>query len=853
MPGPQDSENKSLTARLGRARFRAFLSLALERLTVNVWRILTWCGLFGGLWLFQAPLLFGTAGAVMALLIFAAGFFYFLYRDISGFRWPSSPDIDRRIEQESRLRHRPLTALGDTLANPQKPQTRKLWLEAHERAMRMLDRIRAGAPRAFMASRDPYAIRLGVLLFFALGLYAAGPAWNQRIAQGLMPVHFGSGAESPDKLTLWITPPDYTGLAPIVIKGRGKGETIDIPAGSVLKISVRSGASLPHLLAGEDVNIPFNRADDGNYILETPVPAGDRLKIRQGFFVRAFWPYRIIADTPPQIALKDGIEIAQDGPIRFPIEVEDDYGVKTLTAHATLNQSMSPAPLGAPVNESRAVMSPPKTKLALRPVYDLTSHPWAGQPVYLTFTVEDGLGQKTSSEPVLMILPERPFKHPVAKSLVAVRKKLILRPVENYRELSRALEEILVRPGLYQDDKIVFLALRSAASRLFWADPPTTDDARAVIALLWDTALRIEDGEISIAARKLRDVQRKLESALDNKDTPPEEIQKLMNDLRAAMAEYFIELQREIQKRVAEGQIFPMMPPGMMAQNLDAEAIGNFLEQLEARLLSGDKKAAQDMMGQLQRLLDMMDPSMAAPLPADIQMMSDGIGELQELIKRQRALLNQTQSQAQALDSLKNTTRDFGTLLEEEENSLQDWKNRGMPPPPTPPTAQPSIVMNTSPHKTEQESLRHDLGEIMLKAGEILNEVPENMGKAEQEMRGSSAALGGNDPGASIPHQEQALQHLEQAQQKLSDQLMARLQQMTGFSLMDGGMKFDPLGRPLGGGNRNGMLPGSTIKIPDEGERKKAQEILNLLRRRSSELDRPNPELDYYKRLLKQF
>jgi hypothetical protein len=120
-------------------------------------------------------------------------------------------------------------------------------------------------------------------------------------------------------------------------------------------------------------------------------------------------------------------------------------------------------------------------------------------------------------------------------------------------------------------------------------------------------------------------------------------------------------------------------------------------------------------------------------------------------------------------------------------------------------------------------------------------------------MRGSSEALGENSPEDSIPHQEQAIKYLQQAQKDLSDQFMARLQQMTGVSRMGSGMKFDPLGRPYGGdGNRNGLF-GSPVKIPDEGERKKAQEILNLLRKRSGELDRPEEELDYYKRLLRQF
>jgi uncharacterized protein (TIGR02302 family) len=852
MLDPFDYKNKHLAARLGRTRLRTLVSLIAERLTAVGWRISTWAGFFAGLWLFQIQTLFGVSGAVSIFLLFIAGVFYFIWKDARHFHWPQAGDIDRRIEQESALRHRPLAAMQDSLANPQRSNTRRLWEEGRIRLTALLGIIRHGKPKAFMAARDPYAARLGVLLFFALGIYAAGPAWNERIYVGLTPLRFSNGAESPDRLSLWVTPPAYTGLQPLVIKGNGDGNVINIPAGSTLKITVRGGAGVPRLVVtGKDNNLAFAETDEGNFILEAPVPPGHVLNVKQGFFTRAAWPYEIVPDRPPLISVKDGVEVTHDGPMRFPLEVEDDYGVKNVIMDVTLNQSMSGSPLGEPVNESRVVMSPPETKMPIQPVYDLTAHAWAGQPVSITFSAEDGMGQKVAAEPVIMTLPERPFAHPIAKKLIEIRKRLILKPESDYKVLTQEIELLMVRPGLYLDDKTVFLALRAAASHLYWADPPSRKDAIDVVDLLWDVALRVEGGEISIAARNLRDAQRALEKALENPDTTQEEIQKLMSDLRGAMTEYFMEMAREMQKRMAEGQEFPMMSPEMMARTIDPESLANFMEQLEARMMAGDKKAAQEMMAQLQRLMDMMDPSMAAPMPEDMQMMSEGINELQQLIDRQKDLLAQTQSQSKSLENLKNEFG-FGEKLQEE-NFPDQWKMDDMPPAPETPAEPPSIVMNTSQHRTEQEALRIMLGTLMQEAGEVLDEIPENMGMAEQEMRGSSAALGENNPAGSIPHQETALEHLQQSQKQLSQQFAARMQQMIGFSMMGGGMKFDPLGRPYGGdGKRNGLF-GSPVKIPDEAERKKAQEILKLLRNRSGELERPDEELDYYKRLLRQF
>ena len=61
----------------------------------------------------------------------------------------------------------------------------------------------------------------------------------------------------------------------------------------------------------------------------------------------------------------------------------------------------------------------------------------------------------------------------------------------------------------------------------------------------------------------------------------------------------------------------------------------------------------------------------------------------------------------------------------------------------------------------------------------------------------------------------------------------------------------DPLGRQRG---RGGYLQsGDGVEIPDEAVLQRAREILNELRRRSGERHRPEIELDYFERLLRQF
>ena len=135
-----------------------------------------------------------------------------------------------------------------------------------------------------------------------------------------------------------------------------------------------------------------------------------------------------------------------------------------------------------------------------------------------------------------------------------------------------------------------------------------------------------------------------------------------------------------------------------------------------------------------------------------------------------------------------------------------------------------------------------------------LGSIPEPMGLAEQEMRGSSEALNLNRPDQSIPHQELAIEYLKQSQEQLMEQLQQRMQQMTGIAFGFAPRNLDPLGRPMGDDyDPNGDPFGSRVKIPDEAERRRVREILDLLRRRAGELNRPREEIEYYRRLLKRF
>ena len=60
----------------------------------------------------------------------------------------------------------------------------------------------------------------------------------------------------------------------------------------------------------------------------------------------------------------------------------------------------------------------------------------------------------------------------------------------------------------------------------------------------------------------------------------------------------------------------------------------------------------------------------------------------------------------------------------------------------------------------------------------------------------------------------------------------------------------DPLGRPLG---RTGTTESGETYVPDQNASERARELLNEIRRRSGDADRPQAEKDYLNRLLERF
>ena len=808
------------------------LLLLSESLACAFGRFTLLCFVFFPFWLFELPKQAGFVFEIIYAVIFALGALYFAFQDFKHFKIPSIQTIRKRLERDNNLKHRLIREKND---QPAFHTGDAYWVMHQKKVQRAIHALRSSHSQKVMYHFDRHSLRFFALVAVFAGLHYSGAQSLERLRHGMFPFQINSGAKDSLDYLITLTPPEYTGLPVTSLSHTNAGKMLAIPEGTEIEAKVFSGFQTPTLKIGNRAE-KFTPVESQNYELKTHIAPGAEIAVSQFLGVNARWPYAIIEDQPPSIALSEDntLEILERGEFRIPIMVYDDYGVHQLKTHMTLSSLISDPPYGEPITDTRSIYSPAQEAQTIYPVYDFTAHSWAGLPVTLTFTVQDGAGQ-THSVSQEIILPERHFRHPVARKLISLRKKLAWDFDGNVAPIATDLVFMLAFPEQFQNDPTVFLAIKVAGVRLH--HDPSPDNKKSVIDLLWETALHLEDDRLSRASQKLRDAQQNLENALQNEFASPEELEQHADALEEALEDYLKALMQELSERMAElqNQNMENFDPSQTSQTLNSDALQDFMKELKNAMRDGETQTAQEMLSQLQRMMDTLQPSMSAPMPQELQNMINTAQEMNQLIKQQERLLEQTQQQhrQQQADADKNENGETG---EQRESGAQDIAQSAM----------------------EQEALRQMLGQKMLEAGDFFGAIPESMGEAERAMKGAKDALDAKNPGGAIPNQQRALEQLKQAAQDLQNQFSQAMQQalQNDQGRLGMGLPFnlDPLGRPMQG-NEGGMriFPWATVDIPDEGKRHTIQDIQRILREKSGELSRPKQEREYFKRLLERF
>jgi uncharacterized protein (TIGR02302 family) len=837
---PDAASRLQLTQALQRAKY----AIAWERLWPHLARLLSVIGLFLvvswiGLWL---ALPFTARAIGLGLFVLAAlGALLPLIK----FRWPNREEGLSRLDHGTGIRHRPATALSDTLAS-QDPVALALWQAQRERTLASIKRIRAGLPSPRLAIHDPWALRALVAMLMIAAYIAAGDERSMRVAAAFD----WNGVLSPANIRVdaWVTPPRYTGKPPIILSAANKEAAVPlagplpVPAGSTLIVR-SSGGSLDVVTGGGVTEaVPAEEAPKGTNERHFTI-AGDGTVHVRAPSGQPQWKFSATPDRAPTITLAKDPERQARGALQLSYKIEDDYGVTEAQAHfAARPADAAKGDASKAAAEPRPLFDAPQFALGLpnartrngvgQTVKDLSEDPYAGADVTLTLTAKDEAGNEGHSEPFNMRLPERLFTKPLARALIEQRRILALDANRN-DEVYTALDALMIAPQLFTPETGQFLGLYSVAREL---EAARTDDAlRGVVASLWALAVTIEDGNITDVDKALRAAQEALKQALEN-GASDEEIKKLTQDLRTALDNFIRQLAEQMRSN-PQALARPLDPN---TKTMSQRDLNNMIERMERLSRSGDKDGARQMLEQLQQMLENLQ--MAQPGQSGDSDMEQAQNELQDMIRKQQQLRDKTFKQGQ--DSRRDRMR--GKQSEQSMGDLQ----------------QDQQALRDRLKQLQQELAKRGMGQKGQKGqpgqGDDAQQGDDEDGlsEAENAMSDADGRLGEGNADGAVESQQRALDGLQKGAQALADAMQGdgdgqgNSPGNQAGRQQSGANGSDPLGRPLHGREFGDDL---TVKIPGEIDVQRVRRILEELRRRLADPQRPQIELDYIERLLKDY
>jgi hypothetical protein len=433
----------------------------------------------------------------------------------------------------------------------------------------------------------------------------------------------------------------------------------------------------------------------------------------------------------------------------------------------------------------------------------LTAHVWAGLSVTVTLIARDESGQITRSKPVTIMLPERRFNEPLARAFIEQRRSLARAP-STAPYVAKGLDALSIAPERFTPDERIYLGMRTAYYIISRARGG--DELAAAQQLLWDMALKVEEGDAPLAQEELRAVQQKLMDALA-RGAPQAEIEALMAQLRAAM-------ERALKAMAEKAQGQSPFAQGAGGQIVRAQDLQSMLDRIQDLAKQGSRAAAQQLLAQLQDMLENMQMAGGGQMTGEQKSATEALEKLGQMIARQRALMDKTfREQQQALES--------------------------------------GAAKKPSGLKAEQEKLSDELSAMMKKAGP--GEMAQALRRAQDAMDDAADKLASGELGSAGENQQKAIDELRKGGEAVAKQLLQQMQAQGAIGPGQGigqGENEDPFGRPQAS---YGQSLGGSVKVPDKLDIQKAREILEELQRRAAERGRPLNELEYIDRLLRRF
>nr|WP_170461284.1 TIGR02302 family protein [Ruegeria arenilitoris] len=769
------------------------------------------------------------------------------------FRFPTRTQALVRLDET--LPGRPIQALLDDQAiGAMDEDSRALW-QAHQ--ARMAARAaQAGPvkPDLNLAARDPYALRYAALLALVVGLLF-GSFWKVGSVAQMTPGTAVAG-QGPS-WEGWVEPPRYTGLPTLYLADQS-GPTLTVPQGSRVTLrfygevgahSLTETSSLASTTTATDPDQEFVVERSGRLSIEGPAGRD--------------WGVEVIADAPPVIAVAEPATAEAGGQMKLPFSARDDYGILSGTALIELDLAavdrrhglaVAPEPRDAVTVDLPMPIAGDRSDFTEDLIEDFSEHPWAHLPVKITLSAVDAADQVSESDVYRTDLPARRFFDPLAAAVIEQRRDLLWSR-DNAKRVAQLLRAVSHRPEDVFRSETAYLRLRYILRRLetfteFGLGPgQQTEIAQA----LWDLAILIEEGTLADALERMRRAQERLTEAMQN-GASDEEIAELMQELREATDEYLRQLQRLAQEN-PDGQQGQQNQSGESMQ-MTQDDLQRMMDRIQELMEQGRMAEAQQALEEFQQMMENMrvTQGQGQGQQSEGQQAMEGLAETlreQQGLSDEafRDLQEQFNPGAQAGESQGNEGRSGGQGRGQSHEG-QGGQGQGSDQAGEGQQGQGTLADRQQALRDELNRQQQNLPGAGTPEGDAARE---SLGRAGRAMDEAEDALRSDDLAEAIDRQSEAMEALREGMRELGEAMAQNQQNQPGQGTQEGDMQAnnrDPLGRNPGAA---GSISTEENLLQGDDVYRRARELLDEIRRRTGETDRPRIELEYLKRLLERF
>ena len=368
----------------------------------------------------------------------------------------------------------------------------------------------------------------------------------------------------------------------------------------------------------------------------------------------------------------------------------------------------------------------------------------------------------------------------------------------------------------------------------------------------------------------MKAAQDRLSEAL-KRNASPEEIDRLVDELRSALSRYLQALAEQAQQK---GNSLPSRSRRTASRLSPTRSSDKLLNNIEQLAKSGSKELAEQMLSELKDILERLQTGTFHRQRQAAARRQDDEGPERARLQAAEAARRDVQGQARAgrqsaerrlqceppgqpmefgpgifmapFGLPQDEGSDSGRSPGGNESAQGKSGGRGQQPGEKAQGQRPGGKFDDLGRR--QGELRDALQSLIDRFRIEGANPPDQFPEAGEAMGDAKDALGQSNLDGATEEQGRALDQLRQGAQSLAEQMMENGEAQTGKGQGNSGK--DPLGRP-DRSNRPDL--GLSVKVPDQIDIQKAREVLDELRRRLGDPSRPMFELDYLERLIRPY